>query len=127
MLFDLQPGRHRRNVFHAHHQCARGGDPRRVPVEHAAGMGRQAVRAQADSAAVAFLGPSRHRRCGGRTLQQLPRGVARGHEKVDAMKRLSVAWLLATLALSLASACDAAEELVTIPTRQGVTLSYLLD
>ena len=45
MLFDLQPRRDRRNVFHADHQCARGRDPRRVPVEHASGLGRQAVRA----------------------------------------------------------------------------------
>jgi len=43
------------------------------------------------------------------------------------MNRPTFALLLAMLALPLASACDAAEDLVTIPTRQGVTLSYLLD
>jgi poly(3-hydroxybutyrate) depolymerase len=43
------------------------------------------------------------------------------------MNRLPLALLLAILALPLASACHAAEDLVTIPTRQGVTLSYLLD
>ena len=43
------------------------------------------------------------------------------------MNRLNLALLLAMLALPLASACYAAEDLVTVPTRQGVTLSYLLD
>ena len=35
-------GRHRRHLLHADHQRARGGDPRRVPLDDAAGLGRQA-------------------------------------------------------------------------------------
>src|SRR6185503_14618841 len=84
MFFDLQPGRDRRNVLHAYHQRTRGRDPRRVPVEHAARLGRQAIRPEADTAAVAFLGPSRDRRGGGRPFQQLSRLAARRHAAHDA-------------------------------------------
>ena len=44
MLFDLEPRRHRRHVLHADHQRAGSRDPRRLPFEHAPGVGRQAIR-----------------------------------------------------------------------------------
>ena len=53
--FDLVAGRHRRHLVHAHHQCARSGHPGRVAFVAQAGLGRQAVRAAPDRAAVAVL------------------------------------------------------------------------
>ncbi len=38
LLHDLEPGRHRRHGLHADHQCARGGDPRRVALGAQAGL-----------------------------------------------------------------------------------------
>lgn len=47
--------RYRRHVVHAHHQCARSGHPGRVAFVAQARLGRQAVRAAPDRAAVAVL------------------------------------------------------------------------
>ncbi len=85
-LLDLQSRGHRRHVFHADHQRAGGGDPRRLPLVDAAGLGRQAVRAAADAAAVAVLGPSGDRRRGGGALQRVPRAAARGLPPHDALR-----------------------------------------
>ena len=41
-VLDLEPRRHRRDGLHAHHQRARGRDPRRVAQRHEAGVGRRA-------------------------------------------------------------------------------------
>ena len=77
MLFDLESRRHRRHVLHADHQRAGSVDPGRLPVEHAPGVGRQAVRSAPDPAAVAVVGSSRHRWRGGGAFQQLPDRAAR--------------------------------------------------
>jgi pyruvate dehydrogenase E2 component (dihydrolipoamide acetyltransferase) len=67
-------GRHRRALLHAHHQRARGGHPGRVQAASTEPrVGRQAVRAAPDPAAVAELGPPRHRRRGRGPLQRLLR------------------------------------------------------
>jgi pyruvate/2-oxoglutarate dehydrogenase complex dihydrolipoamide acyltransferase (E2) component len=65
-------GGHRRALLHADHQCARGLDPRRLPVDDRAALGRQGVPAAPDPAALALVGPPRHRRRGGGPLQRLP-------------------------------------------------------
>ena len=52
-------------------------DPGRLPVEHAPGVGWQAVRSAPDPAALAVVGSSRYRRRGGGALQQLPDRAAR--------------------------------------------------
>jgi pyruvate/2-oxoglutarate dehydrogenase complex dihydrolipoamide acyltransferase (E2) component len=67
-LHHLQPWRHRWSLFHAHHQCARGGDPGRLQEHHGAGVEWQGVCASPDVAAVADLGPSGHRWRGGGAL-----------------------------------------------------------
>src|SRR5690606_1453998 len=64
---------------HADHQCAGSGDPRRVQVLDAAGVGRQAVRAAPEPAAVAELRPPRDRRRRRRALHQLSGPGPRGH------------------------------------------------
>ncbi len=84
-LLDLVPRRHRRHLLHADHQRAGSRHPRRVPVADPAGVGRQAVRAAPDPAAVALVGPSRRRRRRGGTLQRLPRADPGGLPPGDAV------------------------------------------
>jgi pyruvate dehydrogenase E2 component (dihydrolipoamide acetyltransferase) len=72
LLLDQLAGRHRWHLFHADHQRARGGHPRRVQEHHQAGVGRQAVRAAPDPAVVLELGPPGDRRRGCCALQHLP-------------------------------------------------------
>ena len=55
-------GRHWRHRVHADHQRAGSGHPRRLQVGDQAGVGRQAVPASPDAAAVAQLRPPRDRR-----------------------------------------------------------------
>ena len=50
-LHHLVARRHRRHLVHADRQCARGGDPRRDPVEDGAGLERLRVRAAQHAAA----------------------------------------------------------------------------
>jgi pyruvate dehydrogenase E2 component (dihydrolipoamide acetyltransferase) len=73
LLLDQLAGRHRRHLLHAHHQRARSGDPGRLQERHQAGVGRQGLPAAPDPAAVAVVGPPRHRRRVRRALQHVPR------------------------------------------------------
>ena len=57
---DLVAGRHWRHALHTHHQRARGGHPGPVQERHEAGVGRQAVRAAPDAAAVTVVRPPRY-------------------------------------------------------------------
>ena len=71
-LHHLFARRHRRALLHAHHQRAGSGYPGRLQKPDRAGVGRQAVPAPADAAAVAVVGPPRDRRRGGCPFQRLP-------------------------------------------------------
>ena len=73
LLHDLQPRRHRRHLLRADRQCAGSRHPRRQQVGDEAGLGRQAIRAAPDPAAVADRRPPRHRRRAGHPLQRLCR------------------------------------------------------
>ena len=72
-LHDHEPGRHRRHGVHAHHQRARGRDPRRVEGRDEAGVEGRRVRAAPDAAAVVLVRSSRHRRRAGRAHREVPR------------------------------------------------------
>ena len=70
-VHDLEPGRHRRHLLHADHQCAGSGDHGRVPLVLEAGVNRRQDFVLAlHAAAVAVVGPPRHRRRFGGALQR---------------------------------------------------------
>src|SRR5205807_1931645 len=77
LLHDLEPGRHRRHGFHAHHQRAGGRDSRRVALVDAAGVPGRQLRAAPHAAAVALVRSSRHRRGDGGALHDLSRPDSR--------------------------------------------------
>ncbi len=73
LLLDQFARRHRRALLHADHQCAGSSDPGRLQGRHRAALGRQGVRAEADPASFALVGPPRHRRRFGGAVQCLSR------------------------------------------------------
>ena len=76
----LEPGRHRRHLLHADHQRAGSRDHGRVPLVLEAGVGgRQDLGVALHPAAVAVVGPPRHRRRVGGALQRAFRRTARRH------------------------------------------------
>src|SRR4051812_31969932 len=83
---DLQSRRDRRDRVHAHHQCAGGGDPRRLEGRAEAGMGRKAVRTEAHASAVALLRSPRHRRRPRRAVHGVPFHASRRHAARDALR-----------------------------------------
>ena len=116
LLDQLEPGRHRR------HRTSRRSSTRpevailgvsagraRSPV-----VGRQAVRAAADPAAVAVLRPPRDRWCQQRRDSTLSVGAARRHEAECCLTPIPLALLRVRRRRRSAAA---AQELVTIPTR----------
>jgi hypothetical protein len=84
LLHDFQPRRHRRHLLRADRQCAGSGHPRRQQVGDEAGVGRQAVRAAPDPAAVADRRPPRDRRRAGHPLQRVSRATAAADDALRA-------------------------------------------
>src|SRR4029077_17321483 len=78
-LYDLQPRRHRRHLFHADHQRARGRHHGGLPVITETGVGQQAIRAAPVPAAVPLVGPPGDRRSSGRAVQRALRQPAYRH------------------------------------------------
>src|ERR1700680_4533503 len=109
MLFDFEPGWHRWDLLHAHYQRAGSRHPRRLPLEHASGVGRQAIRTQAHPAAVLVLGSPGGRRRGCGALQHLPDRAPGRHEEVALVIRGALLLIVATVTVC----CDA-EEAITI-------------
>src|SRR5207237_6367133 len=86
----------RRHRVHAHRECSGGRGARRLEERAQAGVGRRAVRAQADAAAVALLRSPRDRRRHGGPLHRLPREAPRRHATRDAVAAADGAALLFT-------------------------------
>src|SRR5262249_40983019 len=82
--------RHRRDVLHADHQRAGGGDPPRLPGADGAGGGRVGGRAPAGAAALALGGAPRPRRPRRRALQRAPRRHARRRAQDAALMEVRV-------------------------------------
>ena len=92
-IHDLEPGRHRRHLLHADHQCARSRDHGRVPLVLEAGVdGRQDLVVALRAAVVAVLGSPRHRRRFRGAVQQPFRRPARGHAPRADLTRATRPW-----------------------------------
>ena len=92
LLLDQLARRHRRHGVHADRQRAGSRDPRRVEVVDETGVGRQAIPAAPDAAAVAELRPPRDRRRRRRALHRVPGATARRHASRDALTEEIGAW-----------------------------------
>ena len=88
-LYDLVSGRHRRNAFHAHRQCARSCDPRRRALEDGASLGRAGLPAAPHAAALPFLRSPRDRWRRRGALHAPSGDDHRGHAAGSALSRRS--------------------------------------